>query len=421
MGLQLGSGGFVVPREMQRLLDQPGLLSVPQGGQTLRMLYRQNSINFSPALLNNFAQACFIGALDEVQKAVEAGTAPDIQTQETPFKHGYVSWVLFGAQRLEPRTGDQLDHLGTLKYLLEHGAPPDIPDVVGYTALHHCCMAYPRADFARVLLEHGANPNAQDKFGSVALMGAFQNNSIDAIEVLLEFGARLDIVDADGCTPDSFFLKCGPKVTAVVQKWKRKRAGVAKPLDEKACATCGKANAELKFCAKCHSTWYCSRECQKRNWPTHKRSCMQSSVNSTVTFKPFYSDEYSGLVPLADVARMTLGHPMPKQPIRNTRAVQIPRIAPGETKKMIIKVQVPMDVAADASSDKHVHDLLVYDKKRSFVCRVRKQDDVDAYMRLSSAVRTKGTMGTKAYFSAEMTSPSAVVVQVSDVLAEQAF
>ncbi|KAH9847810.1 ankyrin [Lenzites betulinus] len=405
---------------MQRLLDQPGVLSVPRGGQTLRLLYRQNSMNFSPALLNDFAQACFIGALNEVKKA-KAGTAPDLQSQETPYKHGYLSWVLFGAQRLERRPGDRVDHLGTLKYLLERGAPPDMPDVAGYTVLHHCCMAYPRADFARILLEHGANADAQDKFGCVALMYAFQSNSIDASEVLLEFGARLDIADADGCTPDSFFIKCGPQVTAVVQKWKRKRAGVANPLDEKACVTCGKANGELKFCAKCHSTWYCSRECQKKHWPTHKRSCAPPGSDSTVTFKPFYSDELSGLIPLADAARMTFGHPVLKQPTRNTRAVQVPRIAPGETKKMIIKVQVPMDIVADAPSDMHVHDLLVYDKKRSFVCRVRKQDGVDAYMRLSNAVRTKGIMGAKAYFSAEMSSPDAVIVKVSEVLAEQAF
>lgn len=156
----------------------------------------------------------------------------------------------------------RVDHIGTLKYLLAQGAPPDIPDVLGYTPLHHACMAFPCADIARILLEHGASPDAQDVFGSVALMGAFQNESIDAIEVLLEFGARLDIADKSGITPDAFFIKCGPRVTAVVQKWKRKRAGAANPLDEKRCVTCAKSAVPLKFCASCHATWYCSRQCQ---------------------------------------------------------------------------------------------------------------------------------------------------------------
>ncbi|KAI0636313.1 ankyrin [Trametes polyzona] len=406
---------------MRTLLNKPGHLSVPRGGQRLRVLYRQNSIGFSPGLLNEFAQLCFIGALDDVKTAVENGNAPDLSGHETGYLYGYAALVLFGAQRLQPRPNDPMDHIGTLRYLLERGAPPDVPDVVGYTALHHACMAYPRADIARILLEHGANPDAQDRFGSVALIGAFQNNSIEAIEVLMEFGARLDIPDADGHTPESFFVKCGPKVTSVVQKWKRKRAGVANPLDEKACATCGKSQVPLKFCARCHATWYCSKGCQKQDWPTHKRSCVQLGSQSTVTVKPFYSDQFAALVPLADLARKTLGHPVPKQSPRDTRAVQVPHISPGETKQMIIKVQVPMDVNADAPSDQHGHDMLVYDKKRTFVCRIRKQDDADAYMQISNAVRTKGVGGAKAYFSAEMHSPDALVVKVSEVLAEQAF
>ncbi|KAJ8488353.1 hypothetical protein ONZ51_g3596 [Trametes cubensis] len=406
-----GSGGLVVPKEMQRLIDKPGFLSVPQGGQRLRVLYRESSIKFNPSLLSDFAMMIFIGALEPIKEAVEQGKAPDLSGTETGYKYGYAAMSIFGAQRLanDPRC----DHVGTLKHLLERSAPPDVPDVVGYTALHHACMGHPRADMARILLEHGADPNKQDRFGSVPLIGAFQNESMDAIEVLMEHGARLDIPDADGYTPDSFFIRCGPRVTAVVQKWKRKRAGESKPLDEKVCVVCGKGDGPLKWCAKCHKIWYCSKECQRSDWPVHKKTCVSHDTASTVTLKPVYDDGVTNLVPLADLSRSVLGHPVQKPPARNARGSHVPRIPPGQTKSMIIKVQVPLMPGFD--------EFMVYDKKRDFVCRIKKQDNPEAYRRVEQVVRSQGVGGAKAYFSAEMKKPDELIVKVSEVLPEQTF
>ncbi|KAI0907244.1 putative MYND domain protein [Ustulina deusta] len=39
------------------------------------------------------------------------------------------------------------------------------------------------------------------------------------------------------------------------------------------CTTCKKASSELKRCAKCSTTLYCSRDCQKADWKTHKKVC----------------------------------------------------------------------------------------------------------------------------------------------------
>lgn len=214
-----------------------------------------------------------------LSQAIEAGDAPDILGSETPYQHGYATFVVRGAQNIIGTTSstDQ-DHAATLKYLLDLGAPPNMPDIVGYTALHHACNSNPRPELARILLEGGADPNQQDHFGSVPLMGAFQNDAVQLVDLLMEHGASLDIKDGDGDTPDDFFIKAGPYITAAVQKWKRRRAGERQPLDEKACSMCAKTDVELKFCAKCGSIRYCSKECQSTYAATHVPSCMHHSL-----------------------------------------------------------------------------------------------------------------------------------------------
>ncbi|KAH9850149.1 ankyrin [Lenzites betulinus] len=404
---------------MQELIDLPGFVSITQGAATLRSLYQRRSAKIDPTLLSEFARLCFTGNIRAVRDAVESANAPDILGHETPFQYGYALLTVHGSYRVRggpPAT----DHAATLKYLLECGAPPDIPDIVGYTALHHACIVNPRADLARILLEAGADPNYQDRFGSVPLMGAFQNDAVDTIDVLMEYGARLDIEDANGDTPDEFFIKAGPYVTAAVQKWKRKRAGENQPLDEGGCAACGKQDTTLKFCGKCGAAWYCSKECQRSDWQQHKLTCIGFNRDTTVTLRPFYQD-IGPIIPTADMHRMMYGYPVAKQSKRSMRSMHVPHIRPGETKKLIIKVQVPFDMDTGAPQAAELGDLMIFDRKRSLVCRIRREDDEEGYLRISRVVRQKGVCGAKAYFPAEMTRPDKLVVKVSEVLAEQNF
>ena len=51
----------------------------------------------------------------------------------------------------------------------------------------------------------------------------------------------------------------------------------AVPLDDHPCALCGKGGAQSK-CADCRQVSYCSRDCQKAHWKTHKSVCTQACV-----------------------------------------------------------------------------------------------------------------------------------------------
>jgi hypothetical protein len=179
-----------------------------------------------------------------------------------------------------------LDPISTIKYLISAGAPVDLQDIVGLTALHIATLGHAvKLDIARLLLQSGANVNHQDRYGSVAILSPMQTNSIPAVELLLEFGADLDIAEGDNVTPQSLCISCGPQVTAVFEKWKRKRAGVEAPMEEKKCGACGsRGSGEKKLlkCTRCRTILYCSKECQRT--PSF---CMPASPHLLTTLKRF--------------------------------------------------------------------------------------------------------------------------------------
>lgn len=41
----------------------------------------------------------------------------------------------------------------------------------------------------------------------------------------------------------------------------------------KRCVSCGKVENKMSACGGCSFTFYCSRACQKKDWPTHKAEC----------------------------------------------------------------------------------------------------------------------------------------------------
>lgn len=44
------------------------------------------------------------------------------------------------------------------------------------------------------------------------------------------------------------------------------------------CLVCESAEVKLSWCAGCRDQYYCSRHCQKRMWPEHKKLCQQSAA-----------------------------------------------------------------------------------------------------------------------------------------------
>ncbi|KAF7967854.1 hypothetical protein HWV62_32862, partial [Athelia sp. TMB] len=432
-----GSGGVIIPPEMQRIVDQPGYLNFAKGGQKLRIMYSDQAGTFNPMLLSPFAMDCYTGNLDKVKAAVESGMAPDITGTEGALRFGYATIIVSGKRRIA-YAQMVMKHVETLSYLLSRGCPPDVEDITGLTALIHATQhtASSPLDLARILLDAGANVNHRDRYGQVPIQSAFMSNNIPAIELLMEYGADLDIGDADGCIPRAFFVTCGPQVAAAVSKWLRIRSGEEALLAEKQCGKCKISGPDisLKLCSKCRSIKYCSASCQSQcvvkhefytahnraesHWPTHKRSCHPFSTANTVTLKPYYGElgMVGTLTPTADFTRRALGIPSDPTPERNMRGPRAPKSAESKSKSMVIKVQVPW--IAPGKNAGLTGDLMVYNKKRDFICQIRRSDGPAEYDRISQVVRSQGVSGAKAYFAAELVKKDELVVKVSETLTD---
>ncbi|KAF8631507.1 hypothetical protein AX15_002370 [Amanita polypyramis BW_CC] len=421
-------GGLVVPQEMEQILAQSGFISDAKGAERLRRLFLKHSETYNPDFLSKFGVMCFYGYVGGVRQMVESSQAPDLTGTETPYHFGYATIVISGSQVIDWATVPQvseLKHAETLSYLLSKGAPADAPDIVGYTALHHI-LTIPsdkpllNLKFIRILITEGnANVDYQNRYGEVPLAMAINVRNVEICDLLLEHGARMDLKDGNGESPEQIYLRYGPKVTAVVSKWLGRRRGIAEGLrEEKKCERCGikgdNVTKPLKNCRRCQVARYCSKECQVQHWPTHKLMCKPFSPATSVTVRPYYFDNHYAFISSLHTSSLKSKSNKPTFPTDASAT---------SPKPLIIKVQVPyspLDGAPSATSMGMAH-LMVYTKKRDLMCHIRRQDGEKAYDEISKVVREKGPGGAKAYFAAELRGKDELSIKVSEVLAVQQF
>ena len=167
------------------------------------------------------------GDLAEVKRLViDCGVNPNIQSTAeggTPLHvaadRGYLGIVKFllrhGANpNMKNDYGNTPLHFAALyghpevvKLLIKHGADPNIKNNYGWTPLHDAAYNG-RLDVVKLLLEHGANPNIQNNAGLTPLHYAVEGCFVDVVRVLLDHGADLTIRDNEGMTPLDYGSDC---------------------------------------------------------------------------------------------------------------------------------------------------------------------------------------------------------------------
>jgi hypothetical protein len=127
--------------------------------------------------------------------------------------------------------------------------------------------------------------DVQDRLGGYALLDTFMINRGDAVAKILleEHNASIDLCDVDGNSARALAsISVAPsmsEVAALVSKYALRRGRAEKLRHESTCSNCAKAGDSLLECSKCHSVYYCCKECQVTHWRSggHKQFCNQLS------------------------------------------------------------------------------------------------------------------------------------------------
>lgn len=97
------------------------------------------------------------------------------------------------------------DVVKLIKFLLDHGANPNIKNFNEISPLHITCNITNPIEIMRLLLQHGANVNEQNYNGDTPLhiitINANNKKCFECMKLLIDYGADLDIKDDSGYVP----------------------------------------------------------------------------------------------------------------------------------------------------------------------------------------------------------------------------
>jgi len=141
-----------------------------------------------PPLPTDLRACCWRGDLEGARRAVAGGERIDAR-----HATGYPALFLATAR----------GHLAVMRFLLDAGADPDIPDHIGVTPLMGACYE-DRVDAAALLLARGANVNARTAEQATPLMFAAMYGRRALVDLYLASGADRWATDHRGHTPGGF-------------------------------------------------------------------------------------------------------------------------------------------------------------------------------------------------------------------------
>ena len=94
----------------------------------------------------------------------------------------------------------QKGNVEAINTLVNAGADPNTADTIDATWIHHAFVGCCSKDTLQAVIENGADVNATDMNSTTALMLACQEGNMEVINVLLNAGADINIVDTKGLT-----------------------------------------------------------------------------------------------------------------------------------------------------------------------------------------------------------------------------
>ncbi len=122
-------------------------------------------------------EAAKSGDVQVVARALEAGAVIDsLDTRTNPNGRRALNWAAW------------YDQVEVISYLLDRGAPIDLVNNTGFSALHHAAEAG-SLGAAGALIAAGADVNLPNRAGATPLDTAIERENFEVAELLMEHGA----------------------------------------------------------------------------------------------------------------------------------------------------------------------------------------------------------------------------------------
>lgn len=158
----------------------------------------------------------------------------------------------------------------------------------GQRCLLASCIIDNKKKAVQFLIDQGADLNTRSIPERITpLMAAVVDNHEDIVENLIDAKANVVAKDVDGYTAlDRAISINNLSIVTLVMKavcTKQNKSFIPKNTVklikkssgiELVCYSCEEVK-KLKKCGNCESVYYCSRECQAADWPTHKHICFK--------------------------------------------------------------------------------------------------------------------------------------------------
>mmetsp|Transcript_28284 Transcript_28284/g.47553 ORF Transcript_28284/g.47553 Transcript_28284/m.47553 type:complete len:372 (+) Transcript_28284:551-1666(+) len=322
-------------------------------------------------------------------------------TRVTPLMATFIGYasIIGHAVRIVPGVNNPTfveNHRAVVQLLLDHGARYNANDLCGKTIIHYVsgplckegdstmmeladmCIDKSKAD--------GLQPplvDYQDRFGAVPLPQAIIMNREDLVKFLCEkHEANTVLKDVDGCSAYSI-SRMTPWHSVIVAATNK----VEYEQQKRKCFQCGKSDVQTLVCARCKSSHYCSKECQKLHWKAvHKKQCLSSE---TLGFIVKSAPNHPNKLVLSDL-QGNMHDAWTGGPTKHTKIGEL----------FDVKIQVPADPMTGRASG--VGACMCYNQQRDLQCRIT-ETNCDKLAELVRLVHTfQPCRGLKAYFKAKI-------------------
>ena len=168
------------------------------------------------------AESCYLGQIKDVRSILDGPDAPPLSGVSTGLKAGYISAAVMAFVRADtmPPCPAVPEHLAIIRLLIERGAPVDVVDARGDTALTLAALhGLDSPALIKILADAGANLNHRNKAGETALFSHALGGRVASLQALLDAGAQLEIDDAAGTSIASAFMQGGEAVTSLLKRF----------------------------------------------------------------------------------------------------------------------------------------------------------------------------------------------------------